>query len=270
MTAGRCPSARWAPIPVNYTPGGCTPRLWILHIMAGTMAGTDAWFRDPASQVSAHFGIPKNGQARQWVNTHDTAWHAASANPYATGIECEGQSGDSLTASQIREIAAILAWSAAEHGIPLQITNNTGGRGLAYHALGGAAWGGHPACPGAPVIAARPAIIESAQGGPTPSAEDDDMQGFLKTGPKALTVISIKGGSAKEIQFIADYTLQGTEAPTLRIAAHSAAAGWGEVTHLTLPADAKARHHFTHGDVNGISIRRGGQGDDAEVGWNLV
>ena len=72
----RYPGAEWRPISVNYRTGGNTPALAIIHIMQGTLAGTDSWFRNPAAEVSAHFGVGKDGTVIQWVDTSDTAWHA--------------------------------------------------------------------------------------------------------------------------------------------------------------------------------------------------
>lgn len=44
------------------------------HIMEGTMESTDGWFRNPASEVSSHFGVAKDGRIWQWVKIQDTAW----------------------------------------------------------------------------------------------------------------------------------------------------------------------------------------------------
>src|SRR5713101_3447319 len=77
----------------------------VVHIMDGTLAGTDAWFANPASDVSAHYGIGTGGQIHQYVAESDTAWHAGrrsrptwrlirpTPNPnfYTIGIEHEGR-----------------------------------------------------------------------------------------------------------------------------------------------------------------------------------
>jgi N-acetyl-anhydromuramyl-L-alanine amidase AmpD len=104
---------------------GYKPELIVIHIMDGTLPGTDAWFANPASQVSAHYGIGKSGEIHQYVKEEDAAWHAgrvdapsaklvkASVNPnlYTIGIEHEGKPEDIWTdamkqasASLIREI----------------------------------------------------------------------------------------------------------------------------------------------------------------------
>lgn len=81
------------------------PELIVIHIMAGTLAGTDSWFASPASQVSAHYGIGVNGEIHQYVQEKDKAWHAGrilnpsfslykpgiNPNEYTIGIEHEGQ-----------------------------------------------------------------------------------------------------------------------------------------------------------------------------------
>lgn len=44
------------------------------HIMQGTLESSDSWFRNRSSQVSAHFGVGKDGRIWQWVHTQDSAW----------------------------------------------------------------------------------------------------------------------------------------------------------------------------------------------------
>lgn len=104
---------------------GYKPELIVIHIMDGTLPGTDSWFINPASQVSAHFGIGKKGEVHQYVKEEDAAWHAgrvdapsaklvkANVNPnlYTIGIEHEGKPEDKWTdemkqasASLIREV----------------------------------------------------------------------------------------------------------------------------------------------------------------------
>jgi hypothetical protein len=136
----------------------------VLHIQEGTESGTDAWFHNPASQVSAHFGNPKSGPLDQWVDTADRAWAEVAGNPWWISIENEGHSGDLLTASQLENCAQLLAWLHTEYGVPFQISDTplSGTPGLTGHGLGGSAWGGHTDCPGAPILAQRSAIITRA------------------------------------------------------------------------------------------------------------
>ena len=161
----RYPGATWrGPVP-NYTPGGMRGVLGlVLHIQEGSEAGTDAWFHNPASQVSAHFGNPKTGKLDQWVDTADRAWAEVAGNPWWVSVENEGRSGDSLTPSQVENAAQLLAWLHTRHEVPLQISDTpvSGTRGLTGHGLGGQDWGGHLDCPGKPILAQRPAIITRA------------------------------------------------------------------------------------------------------------
>lgn len=64
-----------------------------LHIMAGTLAGTDAHFKNPNSQVSATYGIGANGEIHQYVSENDTPWSDGNALSNATGISIEHQGG---------------------------------------------------------------------------------------------------------------------------------------------------------------------------------
>lgn len=85
---------------------GFRPEAVVIHIMEGTLKGTDSWFKNPVSKVSAHYGIGLDGEVHQYVLETDTAQHAgrksnsswsllkANVNPnwYTIGIEHEGKS----------------------------------------------------------------------------------------------------------------------------------------------------------------------------------
>lgn len=85
------------------------PEAIVIHIMQGTLYGTDSWFQSTLSKASAHYGIGKAGQVHQYVNEKDTAYHAGRINAptwnlikqtenglyispdyYSVGIEHEG------------------------------------------------------------------------------------------------------------------------------------------------------------------------------------
>lgn len=151
-------------INVNHNIGGNTPRLFIVHIMQGTLDGTDSWFRNPAAQASSHFGTSRGGRLFQWVDTKDIAWHAVDANDHSIGIENAGWSGEKLTDAQVDNIARVYAWAHKKHpAIRLWLNRRTTGSGLSWHGLGGAAWGGHTACPGDPIVKQLPAILAKAK-----------------------------------------------------------------------------------------------------------
>ncbi|MGW9170162.1 peptidoglycan-binding protein [Streptomyces decoyicus] len=156
--------AKWRPILVNFTNGGQdSVRGVVVHIMAGTLAGSDSWFRNPKAQASSHFGTGKKGELYQWVDTADRAWAQANGNRTWISVENEGQGGDVLTDAQLDRNAEVLAWAHRVYGVPLQVTHEVDGRGLGYHGMGGAAWGGHTSCPGSRIVAQLPEIVKRAK-----------------------------------------------------------------------------------------------------------
>lgn len=191
----RMPGAQWRPVP-NCTKGGQDAvHGVVLHIMAGTLDGSDSWFRNPTAQASAHFGVGKDGRIFQWVDTADRAWAQMAGNRTWLSIEHEGQGGDSLTAKQLAATASIVAWMHKTHGVPLQSTDSVDGRGVGWHGMGGAAWGGHYDCPGNPIKAQRPAIIKAAGGGeppkPKPTYEPFPGASFFRAGRRSPIIAAM-------------------------------------------------------------------------------
>ncbi|MCZ0980143.1 peptidoglycan-binding protein [Streptomyces diastatochromogenes] len=202
----RFSGATWKPIPTNYTAGGQdSVRGVVIHIMDGSYAGTDSWFRNPAAQASSHFGTSRAGQLCQWVDTANRAWAQAGGNRTWLSIENEGRGGDALTDAQLSRCAEVLAWAHKTHGVPLQLTTDPNGRGLGYHGMGGSAWGGHTSCPGSRVVAQLPEIVKRAKaivGGsdPAPSTgtytvrDGDTLSGIGKAlGIKWETLAQLNG-----------------------------------------------------------------------------
>lgn len=125
------------PLTVNFKVGrgGKRPDVIVIHIQQGSQGGTDAWFRNPASGVSAHYGVSKMGDVVQWVADMDTAYHAGTVkdptaaivvqrgktnpNKYSIGIECEGKADDEPTTSQLIALAELVHDLAVRHSIPL-------------------------------------------------------------------------------------------------------------------------------------------------------
>jgi hypothetical protein len=116
-------------------PLGLEPAAIVVHVMDGTLTGTDAWFNDPKAAVSAHYGVGKNGEVHQYVQETDSAFHAGivvnpmwkglrqGVNPnfYTVGIEHEGRADDPWPwpAAQLDASAALIAEIAARWSIPL-------------------------------------------------------------------------------------------------------------------------------------------------------
>jgi N-acetyl-anhydromuramyl-L-alanine amidase AmpD len=109
----------------------------VLHVMDGTLAGTDAWFSNPASQVSAHYGIGRKGELRRYVREEDEAWHAGrilnpsvrlrtgpagaplNPNAYTIGIELEGWAREEPTLAQYYTLALLLQDISRRRAVPL-------------------------------------------------------------------------------------------------------------------------------------------------------
>lgn len=194
----RMTGATWRPIPVNFTKGGQdSVRGVVIHIMAGTLAGTDSWFRNTKAQASSHFGTGKAGALYQWVDTVDRAWAQAGGNRDWLSIENEGKGGDTLTDEQLNRCAEVLAWAHKTHGVPLQLATSTSGKGLAYHGMGGAAWGGHTSCPGPKIVAQLGEILARAKriAGVVPAKpkyEPFPGAAWFKTGRKSPIVLAMR------------------------------------------------------------------------------
>jgi N-acetylmuramoyl-L-alanine amidase len=119
-------------------PAPFQPEAIVIHIMAGSLHGTDLWFGSPVSSVSAHYGVGKKGEVHQYVHEEDTAFHAGTVdnpswagirktpdgkfiNPnfYTLGIEHEGFPDDDWPAEQQASSVALIAEMAARWQIPL-------------------------------------------------------------------------------------------------------------------------------------------------------
>jgi N-acetylmuramoyl-L-alanine amidase len=129
------PQIKWIGSP-NFTPGrdGFKPLIIVNHIMCGTEAGTDEWFENPASQVSAHYGVSRTGAIHQYVRDEDRAWangqchnpswplydkYAGHLNSISLSIEHEGWPNDGLTEAQYQATLWLHRQLIAKWGIPL-------------------------------------------------------------------------------------------------------------------------------------------------------
>ncbi len=112
---------------------GYKPEAVVIHIMDGTLIGTDSWFANTTSQVSAHYGIGKSGEVHQYVNEQDSAWHAGrvdapvwklikpniNPNLYTIGIEHEGKPEDVWTDAMKQASATLIREICERWQIPI-------------------------------------------------------------------------------------------------------------------------------------------------------
>src|SRR5262245_1762102 len=135
--------AKWVGSPNKQTGrAGYKPESIVIHIMEGSLSGTDEWFLSPKSKVSAHYGVGRHGDIHQYVAEGDTAWHAGrvfnntwkgkrdgvSPNLNTIGIEHEGQADTEWTDEMYTASAKLLAEIANRWSIPLDRDHVVGHR----------------------------------------------------------------------------------------------------------------------------------------------
>lgn len=195
----------------------------VLHVMQGSLVGSVNWGKNPASQVSFHFGTSKAGAVQQLVDTDVTAWTQSAGNGSWVSVENEDFSGNPLNAAQIEGCAQLYARGVREYGWLYQLANSPSGLGLGYHAMGGAAWGNHPDCPGQPIIDQRQAILDRAAqiNGDIPSLprqKEDDMAAFLAQDNTGIAVVWTGAGDVlwrniAAIETVAAWNAAGVPGP---------------------------------------------------------
>lgn len=153
--------ARWrGPVP-NKTPGAMGDLLGlVLHVEQGTEAGTDSWFHNPGSEVSAHLGV--GSYLEQWVKFDDRAWAEEAGNSRWLSIETAGHNTEALDSDQLHLIAQIYAHLHAAAGFPFRTSELPTEAGFGWHGMGGSAWGDHLDCPGDKRKAQRAIILAKA------------------------------------------------------------------------------------------------------------
>lgn len=212
MIESRFPQARWrGPVP-NENPRGMIAPLYglVLHVEQGSEAGTDAWFHEPGSAVSAHFGAPPADELGQpvpldqWVEIGDRAWAEAGGNARWVSVETAGHASTEMDLNQLANIANLYAWlhQAAPDWFPFRTSNSPTEQGLGWHGMGGAAWGGHPDCPGSLRIAQRPKILAKAITlvHPTPAYVPDSPHPATLPYPGTVLKIGTSSPAVKELQ----------------------------------------------------------------------
>jgi N-acetyl-anhydromuramyl-L-alanine amidase AmpD len=109
----------------------------VIHIAEGTLEGMHSWFNNRTSQVSAHYGLGKDGRVWQFVEEFNTAWHAgaparpmpdyvkyhglAYPNAFTIGIENEGFTGEKFTPIMIANLQELLYQISKRYNLGLYV-----------------------------------------------------------------------------------------------------------------------------------------------------
>ncbi len=105
--------------PNHSSRNGTTIRRIIMHYTTSrNVVGTIEHFKNPASKVSAHYVIARNGDIYQMVRDSDKAWHAKGANAESIGIEHSAEQGDQMTAAQELSSISLVRWLLSEYKLP--------------------------------------------------------------------------------------------------------------------------------------------------------
>ena len=97
-----------------------TPKAVVLHHTAGSSAGSVAWCMDPASKVSYHCIVAKDGRRTVLADSDERTWHAGVSswrgkkdlNSWSIGAAFEGDTNK-------RELGEAEMASMAEYLVPL-------------------------------------------------------------------------------------------------------------------------------------------------------
>lgn len=105
----------------------------VLHYTGSmNIEGTIAWFKSPASAVSAHYVIGRDGRVVQMVDDAHVAWHAGrsamfpkekpprepNVNDFSLGIELVGDADSGFTDRQLASLYELLARLVQKYRVP--------------------------------------------------------------------------------------------------------------------------------------------------------
>lgn len=138
----------------------------VLHVNESEQGTSVDWFSGDQSvnpeSVTPTFQVYKDGSTVQFLPIEWSPWCQIDGNWHYGAVETAGLHTEPLTPAQVHACARIMAAYHRLLGVPLKLANSPGKRGLGTHAMGGAAWGGHP-CPGDARTAQRADILAVAR-----------------------------------------------------------------------------------------------------------
>jgi len=116
------PSMTWVRSPNFASRNGAQIDTLILHNTDCTLASAVQRFKDPASQVSAHYIVDRDGAVTQMVRDSDTAWHSGKkdVNQRSIGIEVVAfSSALGMARAQESTLIALAKYVLAAYSVPL-------------------------------------------------------------------------------------------------------------------------------------------------------
>ena len=140
----RCPHATWKPIKHHFVKGKMVQpiRGLVLHltdVRDQTLPSLHGFFDNPhqeGKKRSAHFGVSRDGEMWQFVDTDDVAfavdgvWGGDGVDNHWVSVENSGKFPDLLTQKQIGTVANLFFWLHETFGVPFALAEKKGDRGL--------------------------------------------------------------------------------------------------------------------------------------------
>lgn len=112
------PLVEWMRSPNFSARGSGIKRIVLHYTTSSNINGTVSWFQNPASRVSAHYIVGRDGKIIQMVKDSDKAWHASGHNDDTIGIENVAAGSQTLTQPQSDALAHLCKWLMTEYKIP--------------------------------------------------------------------------------------------------------------------------------------------------------
>ncbi len=112
----RKPAVEWKRSPNFSSRNGMTLKKIIYHYTtSNSVAGVISWLCNPASSVSAHYVIARDGAITQLVKDSDRAWHAYQNNVDSIGIEVCAEKGEKMTPAQSKALKDLSLYLLSEY-----------------------------------------------------------------------------------------------------------------------------------------------------------
>jgi N-acetyl-anhydromuramyl-L-alanine amidase AmpD len=125
VLAAEKPPTIWSPAAsCNYTASSTSRGIYyvVIHTVEGSATGAVSWFKNCASNVSAHYVVAYSGTIYQCLNDGNIGWHAGNwyFNQHSIGIEHEGWTyQNNWTDAQYKASAKLTRWICLTYGIPM-------------------------------------------------------------------------------------------------------------------------------------------------------